>query len=620
MQGFTPSLVRRFGALAAILCGLFTEQAKADYTDLSLTHEKHIQAYVVNTDGSFVLDVQQVLRVNEERAIKPNAQRSVSFNRTLENLDIVDAYTLKPDGRKVAVATAQIKEQQEMASVEAPMFQDSRVKVVIFPELEVGDRMVLHYQRHRNTALFPGQFEDLFSPDFYQHEQVRLTYDMPASMRLNADLRGFKASAPTTANGRTLYRWDLEPAEKNRVENGSVAYTDYGQLLAVSTFTDYKQFAKAYANRAQVEVTPAIAKLAKELTANLDTPHSKALVLSDWVRRNIRYVAVYVGAGGVVPHAAQSVLDNRYGDCKDHVALLEALLRAVSIESSPALINLGDAYVLPKVPTLGVLNHAITYVPSLNLYLDSTATPIAAGYLPIPELNKPTVLTQTGELGHIPAHQQGKVDTTMLFKVNAKGGADFTHDSTVEGWGAEFNRFVFKAMQPADRDQLTEKILSMYGQSGSGTLETDSLEGTANTFKSTIKGHTDNLVNLPGPTGMPTFTSLAGGIAQNVFTFMSEKERTQAFTCMSGEISESARVEFPAKIKILSLPKAVTLKEAGFDYRATYMKKANTVLITRHYGFAKADILCRPQDFEAMKPAIEAMVNDLKSQIIVQTR
>lgn len=171
------------------------------------------------------------------------------------------------------------------------------------------------------------------------------------------------------------------------------------------------------------------------LTANLDTPRAKALALSDWVRKNIRYVAVYVGAGGVVPHAAQAVLDNRYGDCKDHVVLLEALLKAAAIESSPALINLGNAYVLPKVPTLGLLNHVITYVPSLDLYLDSTATPIAAGYLPIQELGKPVLQTQSGERGHTPYHQQSNVNTTLSFKIDGKGAADFTHASTAQGWG-----------------------------------------------------------------------------------------------------------------------------------------------------------------------------------------
>lgn len=619
MQSVSLSPTRLFGALTVVICGLFSAQASADYTDRSLTVEKNNQSYVVNADGSFVLDVELVRRINEERAIKPNAEGSVRFNRTLETVDIVDAYTLKADGRKVPVAADQIKEQQEQASTEAPMFQDSRVKVVIFPDVAVGDRMVLHYQRHRTTALFPGQFEDLYAPDFYESQQIHLTYDMPADMPLFADVRGFKATEPTTTNGRKIYRWSLEPAEKNRVEVGSVAYTDYGQRLAVSTFTDYIQFAQAYAARAQVEVTPAITQLAKKLTANLDTPRGKALVLSDWVRKNIRYVAVYVGNGSVVPHSAQAVLDNRYGDCKDHVALLEALLKAVAIESSPALINLGDAYVLPKVPTLGVLNHAITYIPALDLYLDSTATPIAAGYLPIPELGKTALLTQSGELARTPTSQLGKVDSTLHFKIEQSGAADFTNGTTVEGWGTEFTRFLFKSMMPADRDQLTQQILNMYGQTGSGKIETDPLESNAVTFKSTANGRTDNLVNLPGPTGVPALSSLAGGIGQNVFSFLSEQDRTQNFTCTSGTIEEKARFDFPKEVNILAVPKAVALNTGGFNYQTTYLKEGNSVLITRSYAFTHPDVLCSPQDFVAMKPAIEGMVNDLKSQIIVQT-
>jgi len=80
-----------------------------------------------------------------------------------------------------------------------------------------------------------------------------------------------------------------------------------------------------------------------------------------------------------------------------------------------------------------------------------------------------------------------------------------------------------------------------------------------------------------------------------------------------------AHLEFPGKVKILAIPKSVSLKQAGFDYQSTYVKKGNTVLITRHYMFTKPDILCTPEDFVAMQPAIDGMVNDLKSQVIVQT-
>lgn len=60
---------------------------------------------------------------------------------------MIDAFTLKPDRRKVQVNQEQIKEQQEPVSSQAPMFRIIRVKVIIFPEVAVGDRLVLRFQR-----------------------------------------------------------------------------------------------------------------------------------------------------------------------------------------------------------------------------------------------------------------------------------------------------------------------------------------------------------------------------------------------------------------------------------------------------------------------------------------
>jgi transglutaminase-like putative cysteine protease len=598
---------------------LGSAQARDDGADPSVTVEKMAQSFVINADGSYVQDYESVMRINEERGIRSRAQQPVSYNRSLDTLEIVEAFTQKPDGRKVAVSAEQIKEQQERASADSPMFQDSRIKVVIFPEVAVGDRLTLRYRLVRKTALFPGEFIDSASPSLYPMEQFNLTYDLPADKPLYVDAKGFNASTPAAAPGRKVYRWDYVPAEKTRPEQGAVAYMDYGQHLAVSTFPSYRALAKAYDARATVEVTPAITALANQLTANLPTPRAKALVLSDWVRRNIRYVAVYINAGGVVPHAAQSVLENRYGDCKDHVALLEALLKAVAIESTPALISYGSAYTLPKVAALSPINHAITYIPSLDLFLDSTATGTAAGYLPNPDLDKPVLLTRTGEMGHTPATQVGKESNELVFKVDDSGAADFTLVKRLEGWRAEFARAWIKSMKPADRDLMIQKILHGYGQAGSGTLQTDALESDAPSFNAMMVGRTDNLVNVPGPIGVPALSSLGGGIAQEVFGFAVEKDRTQAFTCISGETRETARFEFPKTLNILAVPKAVSLKGAGFEYSATYSREGNTVLISRTARFAHPQAVCSAELFAQMKPVIQAMANDLKSQIIVQT-
>lgn len=59
---------------------------------------------------------------------------------------------------------------------------------------------------------------------------------------------------------------------------------------------------------------------------------------------NIRYVGIWLGNGGIVPHPAEDILQNRYGDCKDKATLLQALLAAKGIYSQQVLINLGDSF------------------------------------------------------------------------------------------------------------------------------------------------------------------------------------------------------------------------------------------------------------------------------------
>ena len=614
-----PFLRGRSWCTLVLAVGVFgVAQAKDDAADRSVTIEKQTQRYVINTDGSYVVDADKVVLINEERAIRSSAQQAVSYNRSLDSLEIIEAFTLKPDGRRVMVTAPQIREQQEQASANAPMFQDSRVKVVIFPEVAVGDRLSLRYKRIRHTALFPGEFTDFSTASLSPTLDYSLIYDLPADKPLYAEARGFKASTSAAAVGRKVYRWDYVPADKTRPEQGAVAYTDYGQLLAVSTFATYKDLARAYEARAKVEVTPQITELAHRLTADQPTPRAKALVLSDWVRKNIRYVAVYIDAGGVVPHPAQSVLDNRYGDCKDHVALLEAMLKAVGIDSSPVLINAGNAYVLPKVAALRVLNHAITYVPSLDLYLDSTASFIAAGYLPLQDLDKPVLLTRTGELARTPATQPSKLSSELVFKVDDKGAADFTQTSLAEGWRTEATRFWIRSQQPAERDQMIQKMLRSSGQAGNGTLQTDALEGTASGFNTTLAGRTENLVNVPGPIGVPALSRLGSYIAQDVQVLSVEKKRVQNFTCFAGESVEKARFEFPASLTILALPKTVSLKGADVTYDASYERNGNTVLVSRTLAFNHPEAVCSPEWFKSMQPMIEAMFNDLKSQIIVQ--
>ena len=611
---------------AAVLFCLFVIGGAASAadtgTDPSIVIEKYIQHFVVDPDGSYTLTVDNVKSIAEQRAVQGHSQFYISYNTTLDEVTAVEGYTEKPDGRRVAVEPEQIKDQQEAASSDAPMFQDTRMKIVVFPEVAVGDKLAVHYVIRRNIALFPGQFEDLSSSQFYENRQFQLIYDMPASMPLYADAVGFQQQEAPSAPGRKVYQWQYVGGANARIEADSVSYLDYGKRLAVSTFADYPAFARAYDTRARdkVRANPAIAALSRELTRALPSPRAKALALADWVRLNIRYVGVYIGAGGVVPHEAATVLANRYGDCKDHASLLEALLAAVGIDSSGALINSGNAYRLPRIPTLGVFNHVITYVPSLDLYLDSTADTIAAGYLPSADLGKPVLLTSSGKMAVTPSAQVEKSRTVTWFGVKKDGQSKFSVSKLSAGAIAEPFRQAVRDTKPADREQFVQRMLQSLGQKGAGVFDAGKLDGNGDEYNMSFTGTSENFLDLPGPTGLATTFNFWGGLGDTVTSFAQERERSQDFVCASIDAEDVTGFDFPKGVRIIAMPKALTLRDANFTYAASYTRKGNTVVVKRQLRFSHDGLVCTAAEYRRMLPLIERIQRDLKSQLIVQSR
>ena len=124
-----------------------------------------------------------------------------------------------------------------------------------------------------------------------------------------------------------------------------------------------------------------------------------------------------------------------YGDCKDHVVLLEALLAAAGIDSVPALINLGSSYTLPKVGTFVSFNHVITYLPSLDLYVDSTAQFAPFGILPFEDTDKPVALTSLGRLGRTPRMRAdlNVSRTKVSMVIHSDGTIEGTSMATMSG-------------------------------------------------------------------------------------------------------------------------------------------------------------------------------------------
>jgi tetratricopeptide (TPR) repeat protein len=106
-------------------------------------------------------------------------------------------------------------------------------------------------------------------------------------------------------------------------------------------------------------------------------PKARAEQALQLVQQRIRYVALSMGQGGLVPATAETTWSRRFGDCKAKTALLLAILHEYGIVAEPVLANAfaGDA-VGNWLPMIGAFNHVLVraHVGGKTYYLDGTRT------------------------------------------------------------------------------------------------------------------------------------------------------------------------------------------------------------------------------------------------------
>ncbi|WP_321899936.1 DUF3857 domain-containing transglutaminase family protein [Paraburkholderia heleia] len=588
------------------------------------TLERDVHLFVVQQDGSVVEDDDTVLRANTTAGVDEIAQRYVWFNKDIETITQLSAETIDPDGSAHAVGASGIRDVQEPRSAGAPTFEDGVLRTVIFPGVQVGSRVHLHFAKRRVKALEAGTFSYFVEPTGEPVEAQRLIFDLPANVPLHADARGYTALVPETANGRTRYAFDYRHGPYAPLEAGAVAYVNWGDRLMVSTVPDFAAFAARYREAAAdpTSTDPAIAALAQALTAGVTDPREKARRIYDWMRFNIRYVALFLGETAAVPHRATDILRNRYGDCKDHVALFSALLAAVGIRAEPVLLNLGPVYTLPDVPGYGAhaINHAIAWLPDLGVYADTSSGGYAFGYLPPGVMDRPVLLVDDGVLSRTPATGRRERTARLALDVGASGDAAYRYYVEDEGAGAEPERNAFRRATHAQARQLAAQRLRLTGLAGTAHVSTSTTQATDGPFSVTMAGTLDHVIWRDGTTAIPATSSFTGGIATQIDSWLAQPRRTQPWACIGGAFTESAQIVLPAFARVTDVPQDTQVSDAFFDYMSHYVfdARSRTLQIERRLTARFGHQMCTADEFAQMRDALLRIERDTHAQIVVR--
>ncbi len=587
---------------------------------------KYRADYHVNADASYTLVQEISYRLFTEVALVNSGKMPISYNSKTEDAELLEAYTLKKDGRRIDLGSAGVQIQQgQVASGYGISQAEQRTMMLTFPQLEVGDAVSYKYKLTQKVPVFAGQF---YATGSYARnlawDAIDVTIDLPSTMALHVDAVKLDALPPVEREGRTSYRWQARNLPLSTTEPSSVDLFRSTPHLVVSTFADWQQFATAYESRAKpmATITPEIARLAAEITRGRTDPRGQTKALYEWVAKNVRYVASWVGSDGWVPHAASAVLANRYGDCKDHVVLLEALLAAQHIDSTTVMINSDKtSYSLPPV-AYPAFNHVITYVPSLNLYLDSTAgisTPF--GVLPISDADKPVIRTAFDAVVQrtpmVKPAEFASVRTTRL-TLDADGNATGEFSMSASGTAAIALREIRQSIGLHKEREWVHEMLDAKAMDGSGAV---TFEDSAEGDKLTVRMHVQiqNFMTLADNGTIPLAPLLVGPIGfDHLRTVYQRADRTLPYWCPAWTLEDRYEIRLPRQLKLL-LPKAQALTQAGFTYRSQYSFSDNLLTASRRLAIERSSLSCQPEEFAAGKAAAARIERDLRAQVVYLT-
>lgn len=582
--------------------------------------------YEVKADATSVETSEYEILIKTKAGVDNFSQVRLGYSEKMETLEVLAAYTLTPDGARHDVPADKIYTQESYSSASAAMYADRKVKVIVFPNLSPGTRLVYRTRQAQNIPYFPGYFNlwENLSP-FTQYDDARITLTAPKQLPMHVYTRDVQGSdRPNIEGDSARWSWSYSRKTPMQNQNWTAAGWEYGPTIMASTYPDFSAMGRAYQLKGAeaAKVTLMVQSRADEITQGIDGRREQAKAIYEWVAKNIRYVAVYLGNGGLEPNVADSILGNRYGDCKDHTVILEALLAAKGIASTPVLIGAGGGPTLPQIAVLGRFNHAINYLPEFDLYLDSTSPYARFGQLPASDLGAPVVHTVDGAIARTPANDPRvsayKAESFYTFSANGDVSGHTLQDSGASG---EIGlRGAFSQLTSQNRARIEESIMSGSGFNGVGRLK---LQGDVNDldrpfgysfdFKATdyVDFSVVGGMILPDPPGAESM--------RGIYTTASSETNAAPFYCNNSLREETYTLEFPATVPIIAIPRSSRFDNAAGEYEATWKREGQQVVATHRLSLRAIhgpDQLCQPADYPAFRDLYQYVRRGFRAQIV----
>jgi tetratricopeptide (TPR) repeat protein/transglutaminase-like putative cysteine protease len=594
-------------------------KTKQDFSKEAAVFESYRSTYTFQNDGTGTQDVTANIKVQSEAGVRQYGVLVFSYPSASEHIEIDYVRVRQPDGTLVVTPPSNIEDATPQVTVAAPEYSDFREKHVAVKGLTPGSDVEYHVRFQTFSPLIPGQF--WLSYDFTKNSIIldeELEVNVPQDRALKVKSSSIQPVVREQGD-RKIYLWkssNLEDLTLPQYPAGQYPLPD----VLLSSFESWAQVGQWWASLADPQMAPtaAIRDKAAALTKGMTAEGQELQAIYGYVAKQFRYIGVSFGIGRYQPHAAEQVLANGYGDCKDKHTLLASLLDASGIKVFPALIN-STREIDPNVPSPGQFDHVITVVPEGQKldWMDATTELAPMGLLVFSLRNKHALIIpqkQPAYLAMTPA------EPAVPDRVTFEADGDLTNDGTfnakiknvTDGDRALVMRLVFNNIAQANWQKAAQGFSELTGFGGTvSNVQVSPPDDTSHPFAlsydyvrkdySSWSPESPHYITPPLPFGgVPALPH-------------SDDKTPQPFVL--GEPLDAkyrATIKLPAKWTV-TLPKPLDLSTPFAEYHSAYSFK-DGVLTAERRLITKADEVPVAQ-LDAYRKFQKAVSDDVQNQI-----
>jgi hypothetical protein len=426
-----------------------------------------------------------------------------------------------------------------------------------------------------------------------------------------------------TSGAITVHRFFAKEVARIQQEPAMPPFPEVLPFVHVSTYENWKDLGRWYWGlvKDQFDLDDETRQLAHKLVKDKTTDLGKVEAIYDWVTRNTRYVALEFGIYGYKPRRCVQTIARGWGDCKDKAAVLVTLLREVGVQATFVVVRTqmrGDFR--SKLPSFAPFDHAIAYVPSLNLYLDGTAEHTGASELPRMDLGALGMLVNESDtkLVRLPEADPEKnfVRRQVRARLAASGEAKLELEYATGGFvSAEWRRRYHA--ESTRRDRVNSDIGGEYTgfeiAPGPQGVTTSNLEDATTPVKVHVKGSAASFARQEGADLSMAVTSSL----RLTPSFASLSTRTQDVMTLGFSTTEDlVTVELPPGAQIVSAPESAHADGRFGSYSVEVTREKDKVVVKSKIAVKVSRI--KPPDYPAWRRFCEEADRALSPRLVVK--